>query len=369
MTGRSKLLLTLASGTIVTALVCATAPITSAVGPGPCPAAGPCSPDGACLPKCDTWGWYPTRWRAFPGDVVGPAPTAADATDAPTTPETDLRGPQLPDSTKESLIGPEKPERRGEAPAAAAGAPAVGPEPAAAPAQPPAAAPGAAQPEVELPGLPALPGTEQPPAGLPGPGTADDPFSALPPAPPWMVAPAEATAAADQASTYDADVAPAVEFEPAAVSPQQQESSNLHSDDAPPEMPASLIDALTGVPRRQAAPTVIEPPADARFAELPPAPPSAQLESAPAAMPLALPPVAPAIRLAQPASVVPTQSTAVGPTGRIVPASANATPGNAPLINPAVALVGDGPDDASEPAVYYEASDLPSTPSVRHAAP
>lgn len=353
MTGRSRLLLTLTPGLAVSVLWCAAALPTAAYGPGPCPAPSPCSPDGHCIPKHDTWGWYPTRWRAFPGDAVAPTPTAAETPQA-TTPETDLRGPQLPDSTKESLIGPSKTE----ADAAAEGPAAPGTSPAEPPAaEPPADLPGGPLPGVDLPGLPGLPGAEQPPAGGPAPGSDEDPFSALPPAPPWLVEQAEATND-NQPSSIDADVAPAVDFEPV-FKDQHDEAPNAHGDDAPPEMPASLMDALTGVPPRHA------------YSAIPaPGPAAATPNSELAALPVSLPPVAPAMQLAQPKTVVPSQAPMPTQDRRIVPAAATATPDNIQLINPAVALVGNDASQSLDQAVYFEASDMPAgAPVVQHAAP
>ena len=38
----------------------------------------PCSADGICYPKRATWGYYQTRWGAWPGDYEDPLPTPRD---------------------------------------------------------------------------------------------------------------------------------------------------------------------------------------------------------------------------------------------------------------------------------------------------
>jgi len=311
--------------------------------------------------------------------VVTQKPTAAEAADAAISPESDLRGPKLPDSTKESLMGPEKPERAAAPGTVEAGAP----EPDVMPTQPP----GIGLPGDALPGLPTLPGIEQqPPAGQPdpgAPGAEDDPFSVLPPAPPWMVAPAQATAA-HPASNRDGQVAPAVDYELKEGAPADP-TPNLNSDDAPPPLPAALLDELAGVPRRQpvhfqapvaaAAPVAGGTPVDGGAAgvstpALPSGPFAATPESAPALGTLALPPESPAIQLSQPKSIAAAPAaTAAAPPRGIVPASASAAPQQVQLISPAVAVVEDLAEQSTEAAVYFEASDLPSTPAVRFAAP
>src|SRR5262245_13680558 len=69
--------------------------------------APPWSPDGACMPRYETWGWYSTRWRPFPGDVISGTPTEAGETEGPDAVES-LQGPQTPSSAQEGNIGPQR---------------------------------------------------------------------------------------------------------------------------------------------------------------------------------------------------------------------------------------------------------------------
>ncbi len=69
-------------------------------------------------------------------------------------------------------------------------------------------------------------------------------------------------------------------------------------------------------------------------------------------------------------AVAPSKAPAPARDRRIVPASATANPESIQLINPAIALVADPKAEAAEPAIYFEASDLPSAkPAVVPAAP
>lgn len=105
----------------------------------------PCAADGACYPRRDTWGNYVTRWRPWPGDQIGLAPTPEEERAneirqrlpvilRPRPDQEELRGP----SKKPSMIQP-----------SAEGAPAGS----ATPAAPTEVAPPAANPEGALPGL------------------------------------------------------------------------------------------------------------------------------------------------------------------------------------------------------------------------
>jgi hypothetical protein len=40
------------------------------------PTPPPCCADGICYPKVDTWGWYQTQWRRWPGVELEPTPAA-----------------------------------------------------------------------------------------------------------------------------------------------------------------------------------------------------------------------------------------------------------------------------------------------------
>jgi hypothetical protein len=195
----------------------------------------PCSPDGVCLPKWDTYGVYQTRWRPFPGDVVMAAPTPAG--DGDEEPEEDLGGPQEPEAARESSLGPVRPSR--EAAGAAEGAPPAEGAPAAAPAE------GDAGP---LPGLDGLGApTPLPPTGTPpGAGTLDggvpadsEPFGARrPQRPAWLRNPESVQVRLERLPQVEA---PAALAEPIQVrQPAVTDGPNLHGDDAPPALPASL---------------------------------------------------------------------------------------------------------------------------------
>jgi hypothetical protein len=63
----------------------------------------PCSVDGACQPQ-GPWGYAGTKWRPWPGDVVGPPPTPAE--EAETREKLKLKPFELPPPEKENQRGP-----------------------------------------------------------------------------------------------------------------------------------------------------------------------------------------------------------------------------------------------------------------------
>ncbi len=65
----------------------------------------PCAVDGVCQPN-GPWGHTPTKWRPWPGDVVGPTPTPAD--EAETRDQLQLPPFEKPPIVKEGLRGPNK---------------------------------------------------------------------------------------------------------------------------------------------------------------------------------------------------------------------------------------------------------------------
>jgi hypothetical protein len=299
--------------------------------------APPCSPDGACLPRYETWGWYETRWRSFPGDVATETPTAADQT--PTGPDgrplPTIGGPQPPDPGQETRIGPDR--ARGRAGEGATPSPTLplgegAPTPSGV--LPPVGDPGAVLPPAgpltpDTEPLPdvgpggALPGTQgTPPGGATLPGTTPpvttpeiDPFGAVPAPPAWMagqgrVAPLPAAAAIPAAQV----VAPAV-----------QDGPNLHGDDAPPSLPLGLQDLLGSLP-------------------------AIQTGDGPMSM---------AVALQQPHSV--RQSPAAVLTGRSVIQASAQTPLGIQLINPASAVAAEVGDGGLQQAIYFEASDQPQS--------
>ncbi len=113
--------------------------------PTPCP----CAADGKCLPKRDTWGNYQTHWRPWPGEQVGLTPTQAEEQ------ESNLRerlpNYQPPRPEQEELRGPAKGSKSQSGGASSTTTAAPQDAPAANEAKP-------AEKEIDLPGLPGLPG-------------------------------------------------------------------------------------------------------------------------------------------------------------------------------------------------------------------
>jgi hypothetical protein len=90
----------------------------------------PCAADGACQPN-GPWGHVQTRWRPWPGDFVGEAPTPAE--EAETREKLRLDPFELPLPEKEGQRGPntsKRPKARRAAEAAPEGRENNAPEPA-----------------------------------------------------------------------------------------------------------------------------------------------------------------------------------------------------------------------------------------------
>ncbi|MBA3485117.1 MAG: hypothetical protein H0T51_25250 [Pirellulales bacterium] len=321
----------------------------------------PCGPDGICVPNA-VFGVHITRWRPFPGDVIGKPPT--EATKKPE--EEGMGGPVLPKATQEGQMGPTR-APRGE------GAPGEGP---AAEGEEDAAAAGLGTlpgevplPGIELPGIgqpaPAPEGGEAPaegpaagpqgdPAAEPG---ADplDPFGSAPPAPPaWLrnaavqnrapgaeaaleSLPVVTTAIANDESAPEYASADAAAFvAPGATEPAVMDGPNLHGDDAPPTLPPTLQSGITSV-----APTRRVAPPQARVA-----PGTAPVGIA---QPVSVVQVASAAPVAKTASVEPTDD-------EMVIAASAEEPVGIQLVNPAEALV-DPEAEGLQQAIYFEASD------------
>jgi hypothetical protein len=164
-----------------------------------------------------------------------------------------------------------------------------------------------------------------------------DPFGAAPPAPPsWMIENAAftplpqgriATPVSPVVETpATSSIAPAVESPIAQPAPIIDDGPNLHSDDAPPALPAGLkgLFGSTG-------------------AGLP-----ANVNLAP-----------PAVVLQQPAGVRAASRPVAAPASDVVQVSAE-LPLSIPLINPAAAIAADPGEDGLQQAIYYEASDQPA---------
>jgi hypothetical protein len=318
----------------------------------------PCGPDGICVPNA-VYGVHITRWRPFPGDVVGKPPTPA----GPTKPaEEELGGPKLPEPTKEGQMGPTRAPRGEGAPGEAPGA--EGEEDAA------AAGLGTLPGEVPLPGI-ELPGVGQPapvpeggeaPAEGPAAGpqadpAADplDPFGSAPPAPPtWLKnaalqhreplaaamlesLPVVTTAVANEelAPVYTPTDAAAFSA-PVAAEPAVMDGPNLHGDDAPPTLPPTLQSGISSMTpaRRVAPPQAAVAPGTAPTGNAQPVSVGQATASAPAA---------------KTASVEPTDD-------EMVIAASAEEPVGIHLVNPAEALV-DPAAEGLQQAIYFEASD------------
>jgi hypothetical protein len=285
--------------------LCAAATASSFAGGGaPIP---PCSPDGMCLPRVETWGWYETRWRPFPGDTIAGMPTEARPGAADGDAQDELGGPRIPSASEETRVGPERPPRSGgrapEPTLPPAGG--VGPAVPEGPGPVPAPEGGAVPVPMGEGGLPALDALPQPGQATPPASTTDpiDPFGAAPPTPPaWMV---ERTS-----------------FEPlpAGHTSAPAQPVNLKSDDAPPELPAGLQSMLRPANGRPAwSPTADE-----------------------------------TVVLVQPGQVLPVAGT---PKGRGVIQTSAETPLGIQLINPASAIAPMADESGLQQAIYFEDSD------------
>jgi hypothetical protein len=299
--------------------LCAAVTASSFAGGGaPMP---PCSPDGVCLPRYETWGWYETRWRPFPGDSIAGTPTETQRGAAGDEARDTLGGPQLPSSSEETHVGPERPTGGGRRAPAPSTTPAEGAGPAV-PAAPEGAgdapAPSAVPPVDMLPppGEGALPETTPDPI---------DPFGAAPPTPPsWMVEQTSFEPLPQERGSAPAAFTPLPPAEPV----------NLKSDDAPPELPAGLqamFDSTIGLP--------VWSPTSGN-----------------------------SVALALPVQVRPARGTST--EGGVVQTSAEA-PLGIQLINPASAIAPVADESGLQQAIYFEASDQPAdgSPALPPVAP
>ncbi|HYO25344.1 MAG TPA: hypothetical protein VEQ85_10390 [Lacipirellulaceae bacterium] len=343
--------------------MCAAATAANTLAGAPQSTIPPCSPEGVCVPRYETWGWYETRWRPFPGDPLNAPPTPADTVSPAEQDQQRLGGPQLPSPGEEEQTGPERRPTRGPG----AGAPAVGPG--AAPASPtlPAdeGAGGAVLPPADGAGV--LPPADAPadagaapgelpaaPADAPAGGPADegpspdslpdplDPFGAAPAPPEWMV----------ENAAYSLPVGVPVAAPTATPAAAQEvalpvDAPNMQGEDAPPALPAGLRE-LFGAAAAQPSPLAAR----------------GQARVAPA--PMAGAPIA----LAQPARVAPTGGPVRGTVrsnvarGGVVMATAE-RPLGIQLVNPASAVAAEPGLDGLQQAIYFEASDLPPAGGVQ----
>ncbi len=88
------------------------------------PTPPPCAADGTCYPNTCEWGYYPSRWRTWPGGQLEPtpskAPTEAEGRVSPEIGHSETPPPDLEDAA----APPSSPKREGP-PAAGEGPPAT----------------------------------------------------------------------------------------------------------------------------------------------------------------------------------------------------------------------------------------------------
>jgi len=129
------------------------------------PSPPPCCVDGVCYPKTNTWGYYPGRWRPWPGEE--PQPSTIEPT--PAEQETGIPSYETPPPQEEDRRAP--PPTKPVAPAAPPLTPPVTPPITTPPdaeapsATPPAGMPPAETPEKTEPETPRMPWEQSLPTG------------------------------------------------------------------------------------------------------------------------------------------------------------------------------------------------------------
>ena len=126
------------------------------------PTPPPCAADGTCYPNSGEWGYYPARWRTWPGGQLEPTPSKSP-TEAEGRVSPELSHSETPPAELEDAAAPPSSPRRDEQ---SAEPPAEGEEPA-----------GVGKGGTSLPNVP-LPDAETPPPL--GPTSEHDPPPALP---------------------------------------------------------------------------------------------------------------------------------------------------------------------------------------------
>lgn len=138
------------------------------------PTPPPCAADGTCYPKTSEWGYYPSRWRTWPGVELEPTPSKSP-TEAGGRVSPELGPSETPPAEVEDAAAPPTSPRR-EKPTETPSAPST---------MPPAGETGES-PNVPLPDAerPSLGPPEESPLGRPiqslGPSSDNDPPPALP---------------------------------------------------------------------------------------------------------------------------------------------------------------------------------------------
>lgn len=211
----------------------------------------PCAADGACQPN-GPWGHVQTRWRPWPGDFVGEAPTPAE--EAETREKLRLDPFELPLPEKEGQRGPntsKRPKARRAAEAAPEGRENDAPEPA-----------------LPLPDLAPFEETK-PEGGLQIPEDldlnlpkVDQPEMAVPPQP--RIEQPEAPLEEEKPAERQDDFDPFSQLDhPGGVPGQTKRRASLvppSQDDSPPALPASLRKLSKSAP-----PTYRTEPRDSRY--------------------------------------------------------------------------------------------------------
>jgi hypothetical protein len=85
------------------------------------PTPPPCAADGTCYPNTCEWGYYPSRWRTWPGDQLEPTPsktpTEAEGRVSPELGHSETPPPELEDAAAPPS-SPKREEATAEPPAA-----------------------------------------------------------------------------------------------------------------------------------------------------------------------------------------------------------------------------------------------------------
>jgi hypothetical protein len=77
------------------------------------PTPPPCAADGTCYPNENTWGWYPCRWRKWPGEELVPTPAGVQPTPADRM-GTDLKPYETPTPEQEDAQAPPSTTKKNE---------------------------------------------------------------------------------------------------------------------------------------------------------------------------------------------------------------------------------------------------------------
>jgi hypothetical protein len=76
------------------------------------PTPPPCAADGTCYPNTGEWGYYPSRWRPWPGDQLEPTPSGAEPTPAEQRVSPELGPSETPPAELEDATPPPSSPKR-----------------------------------------------------------------------------------------------------------------------------------------------------------------------------------------------------------------------------------------------------------------